>query len=64
MERGIRKCLTFIMRQISSKMFGEIKLKPLQFRKDSNSPRMTEQIQILQRCLECFARDLKVLWIA
>ena len=39
-------------------------LKPLQFRKDSSSPRMTEQIQILQRRLECISRDLKVLWIA
>ena len=49
------------MRQISSKIFGEIMLKPLQFRKDSSSPGMTEQIQILQRCLECFSRDVKVL---
>ena len=32
-------------------------LKPLKFRKDSSSPRMTQQIQILQRRLECFSRD-------
>ena len=64
MEREIRKCLTFIMSQISSKIFGEIMPKSLQFQKDSSSPRMTEKIQILQRRLECFSRDLKVLWIA
>ena len=46
-KRGIRKCLTFLLRQIAgSKMFGKIILKPLQIRKDSSSPRMTEQIQI------------------
>ena len=28
MERGIRKCLTFVIRQISSKIFGKIILKP------------------------------------
>ena len=32
-------------------------LKPLKFRKDSRSPRMTQQIQILQHRLECFSRD-------
>ena len=36
-----------VLRQIAgSKMFGKIILKPLQFRKDSSSPRMTERIQI------------------
>ena len=35
-----------------------------EFPKDSNSPRMTEHVQILQRRLECFSRDLKVPWIA
>ena len=29
MERGIRKCLTSVIRQISSKMFGKIIIKPL-----------------------------------
>ena len=28
MERGIRKCLTFVIRQISSKIFGKIIVKP------------------------------------
>ena len=52
MERGIRKILTFVKRSIASKIFGK------------SFPRMTEQIQILQRRLECISRDLKVLWIA
>ena len=51
MERGIRKILSFV------------NLKPLWFRKDSSCPRMTEEIQILQRRLECISRDLKVFWI-
>ena len=29
MDRGIRKCLTFVTRQIASKIFGKIILKPL-----------------------------------
>ena len=29
MERGIRKCLTFVKQQIASKFFGKILLKPL-----------------------------------
>ena len=56
MERGISKILT-------SKIFGKIILKPL-YRRDPSSPRMTEQVQILKRRLECISRDLKVLWIA
>ena len=64
MERGIRKCLTSVIRQISSKMFGKIIIKPLKFSKDWSSPWVAEQIQILQRRLECFSRALKVLWIA
>ena len=51
-ERGRRKCLTFVIRQISSKNFRENILKPLLFRKDLSSPRMTEQIQIFQRQLK------------
>ena len=31
---------------IAAKIFGKIILKPLLIRKDSSSPRMTEQIQI------------------
>ena len=46
------------------KFLGNANQKPLLFRKDSSSPRMTEQIQILHCRLECFSRDLKVLWIA
>ena len=64
MERGIRKCPTYVIRQITSKIFGKIILKPLLFRKVSSSPRMTEQIQILQRRFECISRDVKVLWVA
>ena len=55
MEEGIRKCLIFVMRQISSKIFGKIIIK---------QRRMTEQLQILQRHLECFSKYVKVLWIA
>ena len=64
MERGIRKCLTSVIRQISSKMFGKIIIKPLKFSKDWSSPWVAEQIQILQRRVECFSRALKVLSIA
>ena len=64
MERRIRKCLTFVIPQISSKIFGKIILKPLQFREDSSSPRITKQMQILQHRLECISKDLKELWIA
>ena len=63
MERGISKILTFVIRYITSKIFGKIILKPL-YRKDSSSPRMTEQVQILKHRLECISRDLKVLWVA
>ena len=45
---------------MSCRIFGKIVLKPLQFRKDSSSPRMTKYIEILQRRLDCFFRDLKV----
>ena len=48
MALRIRKCLTFVIAQISSKIFGEKILKPLSFRKDKSSPSMNEQIQILQ----------------
>ena len=61
MKRGIRKCLTFVIRQISSNIVG------IEFRKYSSSPRVTEQIQILQRRrIEYFSTGLKVtvLWIA
>ena len=65
MERRIRpKCLTFVIPQISPKIFGKIILKPLQFREDSSSARITEQMQILQHRLECISKDLKELWIA
>ena len=47
MERGIRKFVTFVIRYIAPKIFWKIILKPLYFRKDSSSPRMTEHIQIL-----------------
>ena len=63
MERGISKILTFVIRYNTSKIFGKIILKPL-YRRDPSSPRMTEQVQILKRRLECISRDLKVLWIA
>ena len=33
MERGIRKCLAFVIRQIASKIFWKIIRKPLQFRR-------------------------------
>ena len=56
MEEGIRKCLIFVMRQISSKIFGKIII--------IKQRRMNEQLQILLRHLECFSRDVKVLWIA
>ena len=46
-EIGIRKILTFVKRKIASKIFGNIILKPLKFRKDSKSPKMTEQLQVL-----------------
>ena len=48
MERRIRKILTFVKLQIASKSFGKIIPQLLQFKKDSSSPRMTEQIQTLQ----------------
>ena len=63
MERGIRKILTSVT-PFARKIFEKIILKPLQFRKDSSSPRMTEQLQTLQRLLESTSRDLKVLWIS
>ena len=46
------------------KFFRKIILKPLQFREDSSSARITEQMQILQHLLECISKDLKELWIA
>ena len=47
MEGGIRKILTENAQNVASRIFGKITLKPLQFRKASSSPRMTEQKQIL-----------------
>ena len=47
MEKEIKKFLTFVILQIASKIFGKIILKPLYFREDSRTPRMTEQMQIL-----------------
>ena len=44
MERGIKILFTFVMRQITSNIFGKIIPKPLEVRKDLSSPRMTEQI--------------------
>ena len=65
MGRGIITILTFyVIRLTVSKIWGKIILKPLKFRTDSRSPRMTEQIQTLQLFLECISRDLKVVWIA
>ena len=40
--------------------FWENSTQAFVIRKDSSFSRMTEQIQILQRRLECFSRDLKV----
>ena len=37
----------FRIRHIASKIFGKIILKALYFRKDSSSPRITKQVQIL-----------------
>ena len=62
MERDIRKILTFVKRSVNCS-FGKIIRSPCYF-EDSSSPRMTEQIQLLQRRLECISRDPKVLWIA
>ena len=68
MKGGIRKCLTtLVIRQIASKIFGKIILKPSCIVTKTliiTSPRMTKQIQILKRHLECISTDLKVLWIA
>ena len=65
MERGIITILTFYVIHLTvSKILGKIILKPLKFRTDSRSPRMTEQIRTLQLLLECISRDLKVVWIA
>ena len=47
MEGGIRKILTENVQNLASRIFGKITLNPLQFRKASSSPRMTEQKQIL-----------------
>ena len=60
MERRIRKCLTFVIPQIWSKIFQENNTQAL----DSSSARITEQMQILQHLLECISKDLKELWIA
>ena len=41
MGRGIKKLFNFIIREIASKIFGKMILKPLQFQKDFKSfPRM------------------------
>ena len=45
MERGIRKISTFVIGKIPTNIFEKIIQKPLQFRKDSSTPKMTEQIQ-------------------
>ena len=47
MERGIRKCLTSVIRQISSKMFGKIIIKPLQFPKDWTDANFTAPPRML-----------------
>ena len=57
MERGIRKILTFV------KFLGN-NTEALAISKRLQLPKMTEQVQILQRRLGCISRDLKVLWIA
>ena len=59
MERRIRKILTFVKLEIASKRFGKIIPQPLQFKKDSSSPRMTEQIQTLQSGQNAFLEILK-----
>ena len=46
MERGIRKILTFVKRQIASKSFGKIIPQPLQFRKDSSLFRLNFNVYI------------------
>ena len=63
MVRGIRKILTFTIRQIASKIFGKIILKPLKFRRDSSSrpSDVRTEIQILYRRLEYISKDLKVI---
>ena len=55
------------MREIASKIFGKMILKPLQFQKDFKSfPRMTagtdKNFYIYHR-LECICKGLKVLWM-
>ena len=64
MGRKIITIITYVIRLTVSKIWGKIILKPLKFRTNSRSTRMTEQIQTLQLLLECISRDLKVLWIA
>ena len=58
MERGIRKILSFVKRQIAANIFGKIILKPCNFEKTQVS-RMTEQIQVLYRRWECTLDSLK-----
>ena len=61
MERGNKKCLTFVKLQIASKILGKIILKPFVISKRLKFPaRMTEQVQILWHRLECISRDLRV----
>ena len=56
MERRTGKCLTFVIRQISSKIFGKNTqaLRVISKSLGSSFPRMTEQIQISPRRLKCF----------
>ena len=44
--------------------FLENNIQALVIWKDSSSSRVTKQKQVLERRLEYFSRDLKLLWIA
>ena len=48
-KKEIRKFLTFIIRQIATKIFGKIIFKPLYFRKDSSSPRNRTNTNFIAR---------------
>ena len=58
MERGIRNVLIFLIRLIVSKILGKIILKPLLFRIESSTRRITKRYKFDS------ALHLKVLWIA
>ena len=55
MALRIRKRPTFVIRQISPKIFQKNNPQVL-VQKDASSPRMTEQIESLQCRLECIFR--------